>query len=147
MRGTFIEFRQGMLNISPIGRNCSREERNEFEKFDLANGIRKTMVEKMKEEFADLNLTFSIGGQISFDLFPTGWDKTYCLNYLPEAEFDEIHFFGDKTFKGGNDYEIFEHPRTIGHSIADADPLTTLNQLAELFKLPAPEKLTPPASH
>ena len=36
-RGTFIEFRQGMLNVSPIGRNCSREERNEFEKFDLAN--------------------------------------------------------------------------------------------------------------
>lgn len=27
-RGTFIEFRSGMLNISPIGRNCSREERN-----------------------------------------------------------------------------------------------------------------------
>merc|ERR1711966_179558 len=24
-RGTFIEFRSGMLNISPIGRNCSRE--------------------------------------------------------------------------------------------------------------------------
>ncbi|CAJ1388016.1 unnamed protein product [Effrenium voratum] len=96
-RGTFVEFRQGMMNLSPIGRNCSREERNEFEKFDLANGIRKTMVKKMTEEFADLGLTYSIGGQISFDVFPTGWDKTYCLRYLPEAEFDEIHFFGDKT--------------------------------------------------
>jgi hypothetical protein len=21
---------------------------------------------------------------------------SYCLNYLPEADFDEIHFFGDK---------------------------------------------------
>jgi hypothetical protein len=38
-RGTFVEFRQGMLNISPIGRNCSRAERNEFEKFDLANKV------------------------------------------------------------------------------------------------------------
>lgn len=54
------------------------------------------MVSKMKEEFADLNMTYSIGGQISFDVFPQGWDKTYCLNYLPEADFDEIHFFGDK---------------------------------------------------
>ena len=110
-RGTFIEFRQGMLNLSPIGRNCSREERNDFEKFDLANNIRKTMVQKMKEEFADYNLTFSIGGQISFDVFPAGWDKTYCLRYLPEADFDEIHFFGDKTFEGGNDFEIYTHPR------------------------------------
>ena len=54
----------------------------------------------MKKEFADLNLTFSIGGQISFDVFPTGWDKTYCLNFVKAEDFDEIHFFGDKTFEG-----------------------------------------------
>jgi phosphomannomutase len=23
-RGTFVEFRNGMLNVSPIGRNCSQ---------------------------------------------------------------------------------------------------------------------------
>jgi len=146
-RGTFIEFRQGMLNISPIGRNCSREERNEFEKFDLANDIRKNMVAKMREEFADLKLTYSIGGQISFDVFPQGWDKTFCLNYLPEADFDEIHFFGDKTFEGGNDYEIFTHPRTVGHSIDDANPMTTLTKLSELFGVPCPAALTPPGAH
>lgn len=28
------------------------------------------MVEVLKEKFADLNLTYSIGGQISFDVFP-----------------------------------------------------------------------------
>ena len=39
-RGTFIEFRNGMLNVSPIGRNCSQEERDDFEKFDLQSGIR-----------------------------------------------------------------------------------------------------------
>lgn len=146
-RGTFVEFRQGMLNVSPIGRNCSREERNEFEKFDLANKIRETMVEKMKVEFADLKLTYSIGGQISFDVFPQGWDKTFCLKYLPEADFDEIHFFGDKTFVGGNDYEIFTAERTKGHSIDDANPMTTLKKLSELFGIPAPASLTPPGAH
>jgi phosphomannomutase len=146
-RGTFIEFRNGMLNVSPIGRNCSREERNDFEKFDLANNIRKDMVAKMKVEFADLKLTYSIGGQISFDLFPQGWDKTYCLRYLPEGDFDEVHFFGDKTFEGGNDYEIFTHERTQGHSIADANPITTLKELEKLFGIPAPATLTPPQSH
>ena len=39
-RGTFIEFRNGMINVSPIGRNCSQEERDEFERFDLKTGIR-----------------------------------------------------------------------------------------------------------
>lgn len=33
-RGTFIEFRNGMLNISPIGRNCTKEERIEFSEID-----------------------------------------------------------------------------------------------------------------
>jgi hypothetical protein len=54
-------------------------------------------VEVLKEKFADLGLTYSIGGQISFDVFPKGWDKTYCLQFV-EKDFDEIHFFGDKTF-------------------------------------------------
>ena len=58
-----------MLNISPIGRNCARDERNAFEEYDLKNNIRKDMVAAMQKEFAHLNLTFSIGGQISFDVF------------------------------------------------------------------------------
>lgn len=130
-RGTFIEFRSGMFNISPIGRNCSREERNDYENFDLEHGVRTKMVQTMQKEFADLNLTFSIGGQISFDVFPTGWDKTYCLRFLSDSDFDEIHFFGDKTFKGGNDYEIFAHERTIGHTVTSPDD--TREQCTKLF--------------
>lgn len=38
---------------------------------------RWSQVEVLRKEFADLELTFSIGGQISFDVFPRGWDKTY----------------------------------------------------------------------
>jgi phosphomannomutase len=55
------------------------------------------MVETLRERFATFGLTYSIGGQISFDVFPKGWDKTYCLQYVPE--FDEVHFFGDKTYE------------------------------------------------
>jgi phosphomannomutase len=28
MRGTFLELRTGMLNVSPIGRNCTASERD-----------------------------------------------------------------------------------------------------------------------
>lgn len=114
-RGTFIEFRSGMINVSPIGRNCSQEERDEFERYDKVHNIRPKLVSVLREKFAHLNLTFSIGGQISFDVFPQGWDKTYCLRYLDDIS--EIHFFGDKTYKGGNDHEIFESKRTNGHTV------------------------------
>lgn len=130
-RGTFIEYRTGMLNISPIGRNCSKKERNYFEMYDSKSNIRKTFVEVLKKEFEDLNLTYSIGGQISFDVFPKGWDKTYCLKYLDESEFDEIYFFGDKTFEGGNDYEIFTNERVKGYTTKG--PEDTINQCKELF--------------
>ena len=53
----------------------------------------------LKEKFADYGLTFSIGGQISFDIFPNGWDKTFCLQHVADEEFEEIHFFGDKTYQ------------------------------------------------
>jgi len=57
-----MEYRNGMMNISPIGRNCSRDERNEFEEFDKKAGVRTAFVEALGKELADLNLQFSIGG-------------------------------------------------------------------------------------
>ena len=61
-RGTFIEYRTGMINVSPIGRNCSREERDEFEEYDKTANVRKTFVEALKKEFGEDELKFSIGG-------------------------------------------------------------------------------------
>jgi phosphomannomutase len=33
-RGNFIEFRTGMINICPVGRSCSQDERIQFYEFD-----------------------------------------------------------------------------------------------------------------
>lgn len=132
-RGTFIEFRNGMINVSPVGRNASVKERNEFEAYDKEHKIRETMVKAIKERFPDIGLTYSIGGQISFDVFPTGWDKTYCLQHVEKEGFKTIHFFGDKSYKGGNDYEIYEDPRTIGHAINN--PEETMAELNKIFDL------------
>ncbi|EME80293.1 uncharacterized protein MYCFIDRAFT_56710 [Pseudocercospora fijiensis CIRAD86] len=139
-RGTFVEFRNGMINVSPVGRNASVQERNDYEKYDLEHGIRKKFIEDIKAAFPDLGLTFSIGGQISFDVFPVGWDKTYCLQHVQNeknlpggVDYTKIHFFGDKTYKGGNDYEIYEDPRTIGHSVKN--PEETMAELKKLFDL------------
>ncbi|XP_043280807.1 phosphomannomutase 2 [Venturia canescens] len=120
-RGTFIEFRTGMLNISPVGRNCSQDERMQFYEYDKEHHIRQKFINALKKQFPELALTYSIGGQISFDVFPIGWNKTYCLRHVDE--YDEIHFFGDKTAEGGNDYEIYESDLTIGHRVTGPDSL------------------------
>lgn len=47
-RGTFIEFRAGMLNVSPIGRNCNQKERDDFEAYDkvrsCVRGVRQSLI-------------------------------------------------------------------------------------------------------
>lgn len=58
MRGTFIEFRTGMINVSPVGRNASNAERNEFEKWDKESGCRTKMVEALRKAFPDIGLTY-----------------------------------------------------------------------------------------
>jgi hypothetical protein len=88
-------------------------ERNEYEAYDKQTGVRKAFVDKLRAEFADYGLTYSVGGQISFDVFPNGWcasfterlarcsrprrNKTYALRHVENEGFDEIHFFGDRT--------------------------------------------------
>lgn len=56
-RGTFVEYRNGMINVSPIGRNASIEERNEYERYDKVHKIRETFVGILREKFSHLGLT------------------------------------------------------------------------------------------
>ena len=119
-----------MLNISPIGRNCSQKERIEFESYDKENKIRETLVNELKLKFQDLDLSYTIGGQISFDVFPKGWDKTQCLQYLTN-DFDTIYFFGDKIEIGGNDHELYNSDFTIGYHVKN--PNDTLKICTDLF--------------
>ena len=133
-RGTFIEYRRGMLNVSPIGRACSQGERDEFFAYDKEHNIRKDMVAALEAKFEGCNLKFSIGGQISIDVFPVGWDKTYCLQFVRGENygFTEIHFAGDKTSPGGNDYEIFTDSRTIGHTVTcPEDTIKLIGKIVE----------------
>ncbi|KAK5641206.1 hypothetical protein RI129_009753 [Pyrocoelia pectoralis] len=132
-RGTFVEFRTGLLNICPIGRSCSQKERDDFEKYDNIHHIRKDMIKALRAKFPNSGFNYSIGGQISFDVFPIGWDKTYCLQHVENERYREIHFFGDKTDLGGNDHELFKDSRTIGHKVLNPDD--TKEQLIKLFSL------------
>jgi phosphomannomutase len=131
-RGTFVEFRNGMVNVSPIGRSCSQAEREQFAKLDAERGIRKAMVEALRARFSEFGLSFSIGGQISIDIFPSGWDKTLCLKHVIGEGFTDIHFFGDRTEVGGNDHEIFNHPAVHGHTVRN--PADTVEQVKALLQ-------------
>lgn len=132
-RGTFIETRSGLINIAPAGRNCNQQERDQFEAYDKEHKVREKFILALKENFKDYNLTYSIGGQISFDVFPDGWDKRFCLTQIISDGFEKIYFFGDKTFKGGNDYEIANDPRTVSFTVTS--PENTIKIVSDLLSV------------
>uniref|UniRef100_A0A3B5M0L9 Phosphomannomutase n=1 Tax=Xiphophorus couchianus TaxID=32473 RepID=A0A3B5M0L9_9TELE len=131
-RGTFIEFRNGMLNVSPIGRSCSQEERQEFYELDQREKIREKFVSVLKEEFRGKGLSFSIGGQISFDVFPDGWDKRYCLDIVDKDNYSTVHFFGDKT-KPYNCFKPLQNVLLLGSVESEPEPLQILNVFLVFF--------------
>ena len=106
-------------------------ERDQFEEYDKKHHIRENLRLALIKQFPDIGLTFSIGGQISLDVFPTGWDKRFCLQHVENLGFKEIHFFGDQTGVGGNDQQLFEDLRVIGHTVKC--PEDTVAQLRKLF--------------
>jgi len=131
-RGNFIEYRTGMINVSPIGRNCSQSEREDFAKYDKEHHILENFKKALDDKFAkSMDLKVSIGGQISFDCFPNGWDKRYCLQFV--KEYDNVIFFGDHTHVGGNDFEI-SHSPDITRAYQVSSPEDTIEKIKAVLK-------------
>ena len=87
----------------------SKGARAAFDAADAAAGLRTRVLDELVATYGPgtpYNLTFSIGGQIGIDCAPVGWDKTFCLQFLPEAAYPTIHFFGDKTAPGGGESAV-----------------------------------------
>ena len=105
-----VSYRGSTINWCPIGRNATKEDRQNFVNFDKTNGLssfRRTILTQLKEEFknARIGVTVKLGGETSFDIFPNGWDKTYSLKHFSDYK---IWFLGDRCGDNGNDKEIFD---------------------------------------
>ena len=103
-RGVIIEDRPGMVNFTTIGRNASTEERNKYYKWDQEVGERERIAKEVEDRFPTLEVR--LGGQISIDIQPKGYNKSQASQWVRENIGGKIVFVGDKCHKGGNDYDI-----------------------------------------
>lgn len=67
-----------MVNISTVGRRASTELRKQYYEWDKENKERESIVSKLSYMYRDLE--FSIGGDISIDIYPKGKDKSQVLH-------------------------------------------------------------------
>ena len=111
LSGNFISFRGSMINWCMIGRDADHLMREQFQSMD--DGLRLALKFKLDEELQLGNIDSmktSLGGTTSIDIYPKGWDKTYCLSHIDENW--SVYFVGDKCTPEGNDYELFIDERT-----------------------------------
>ncbi len=95
-----IEDRVGMMNISTVGRDANNELRKEYFTWDKQNKERERIVGQLSVKYPELE--FSIGGEISIDIYPKGKDKSQILSDMA----GRTVFFGDSCHQDGNDYHI-----------------------------------------
>lgn len=130
--GKFFNYRGSMLNWSPMGRNGSKATRVKFVEFDKKSGYRKKVISSLRDfvKAHSIGVEIKLGGDTSFDIYPTGWDKTFCLNHV-DSDHSEICFFGDRCFPGGNDYEIYEFLENAHHVSGPDMTLSILRNFLE----------------
>ncbi len=118
--GDQIKNRGSMVNCTPIGRpakaaldDAALANRKAFVSFDKETGYRRRVIAHLSDRLGDImsakNLRIMLGGETSFDLVIAGQDKTNAVTTLNQEGFDDMVFFGDALFPGGNDSVIADY--------------------------------------
>lgn len=101
----YIEQRTGMVNFSVLGRNCPYSEREKYAAWDKTSHERLNIKADLSRLFPKYDIV--VGGSISMDITPKGRGKEQIAHHLRQTyPQDKIVFFGDRTYPGGNDYEL-----------------------------------------
>jgi len=100
--GLHFEHRPGMVNYSIVGRNANLEERFIYKEWDEHKNERNTIAKQFNELFP--NIEARVGGETGIDIYPKGNDKGQIIKDFDPN--DELHFFGDRMDKAGNDYPL-----------------------------------------
>jgi hypothetical protein len=126
--GDRLEYRGGQITLSALGQHASIEEKAPW---DPDQSKRKRIAELLIPLLPEFYV--AIAGSTSIDVTRKGIDKEYAIKNIAEilqVQEQDIIFFGDAIFEGGNDYAV---TRTNATTIKVANPKDTLSQLTELI--------------
>ena len=125
--GLHIERRPGGVNFSILGRGKEPSiGRVEYMKWDKERLEREDIAGRLRNAFP--NLSVALGGQTGLDIGPLGSDKSQILRDFSKG--DELHFFGDRIEKGGNDHTlamaIVENMMGVAYNVDDYTETRTI---------------------
>ena len=137
--GTFVDYRESLINWCPTGRNANFHDRSVFEDLDEYFKVREKFASILRNDPVFSGLAIKVGGTTSFDIYPHGWDKTFpfvhAKKILPMDNY-ETYFVGDRCEPGGNDFELFEYvnKRKLGNAYATSGPEQTVEIISKIME-------------
>lgn len=99
--GNHIEKRLGAVNFSIVGRNATKEEREQYKIWDEVKFERRRICNFLNQMLNRFECV--IGGETGIDIFLKGKDKSQIVK-----DVKPFIFFGDRCEVGGNDHTIFK---------------------------------------
>ena len=129
--GNPIDFRKGLIYVSPPGMQATDYERNIFIDRDKKLGLRNNLITQLRALDPDQVFEIAIGGAVGVAIYPKGWDKSQVIEHVKNEYPGQIYYFGDKTEPGGNDYPIYSHKLVQGVSVTDY--FDTIKKLQAMF--------------
>ena len=134
LTGHFISFRNSLINFCPVGRNATDADRSSFVEYDNRFNLRSRYLEILKGKLIMgglSNLSVTLGGSTSFDIYPIGWDKTFSLKHFSGKR---AWFIGDKCDGAGNDRKLYEALQPSGRSFKTSNPENTREIIDNIIK-------------
>ena len=126
--GHQIDFRTGLIYISPPGMQSGKLERDYFKEMNTNDWLRNGLINKLKQRDVKNIFDIVLGGEVGVALYPKGWDKSQVMRHFSG---EQIYYFGDRCEPDGNDYPLYSHKSVHGISVKNYQE--TINKLKELF--------------
>ncbi len=123
-----LQDRDSQITLSAIGRHASTELKAQY---DPDGQKRQEWIKFMQQDLGE-KYDIKIGGTTSLDVTKKGLDKEWGIRKFAQQNnlaLNQIIFFGDKIYLGGNDYPATK----VVDCVSVKNPEETLQKLKELF--------------
>ena len=128
-----VDMRGSSVTYSGCGQDASLDEKKRYDPDRTRRSAYQKELQKLLPDFE-----ISIGGLTSLDITRKGISKSFALSKLVQdfsLKKDDILFFGDAVFAGGNDSSVPEHGVD---TVAVSSPLDTFHILECIQEYPVP---------
>ena len=117
--GNLVELRKGLLHLSCIGKQASKNEREKFIVFDKKRNFRNELILKIKRVIIGTNLSVKLAGDCGIILYPFEYDKHQIRNHI-DNKYD-IVYFGNRYNLDEVDNELMENSGIVSHKIDNVE--------------------------